>query len=376
MGEQSGGMDMKRMVSVLCIVVVLISFVACTNKTNQPSPVVAGQASEAATETVATPSPTIACIYAELTSEFWGIAANGANTALKELKASGKISGDSYLAAPSLARDVEQQKVLIDEAIAKKVDGIVLSAANADEIGIHLSNTMVNLADGGIPIIAIDCSITVPDTFDCVVSTNKMDIALMSMECGKIAAESVDKNGDYVYIEIDTSSSGLWDRFRGAVEWLEKNASDMHRLDIADDGIFWASPAGGIDSIQPFIEEELLEKIAKDTNLVILAATEPYTIEACKAIKESGIQRTGKTMVIGFGFSQQMYDHIKIGEVYGTVGQNPYLMGYESVYMMAEYLVDNKRLEEFTYVPFTVVTQNNLETEEVKEYLQVMEISI
>ena len=153
----------------------------------------------------------------------------------------------------------------------------------------------------------------------------------------------------------------------------------MRRIGVAYDGVFWVSPVEGahdISTIKPFIENELLREVDETTDIAIIMGTEAYTIEVCKAIKELDIERTGKTMVIGFDFSQAMYDLIKTGEVYGTVGQNPYLMGYESVYMMMKHLTIGRELAEFAYIPFTVVKQDNLETEEVKTYLRMMEIEI
>ena len=59
--------------------------------------------------------------------------------------------------------------------------------------------------------------------------------------------------------------------------------------------------------------------------------------------------------------------------LYGSVGQNPYLMGYNAVYAMCDYLRDGK-VEMNQIVPYTIVTKNNLESEEVKAYLASMKI--
>ena len=212
----------KTLIILLCLSIVTLLVGGCS-KSNVDISSGVGEIEESAT---ALRPPTIACIYVELTGEFWGIAANGANAVLEELKADGKISGDSYLVAPSTSGDIEQQKVLIDEAINKKVDGIVLSAAHADEIGAYLSDSMPNLADGGIPIIAIDRSISVPDTFDCVVSSVMADTWAMGNGCGELAMEALGGNGEYICIAQNPWNCCWENRATGAIDFIEK----MHQI--------------------------------------------------------------------------------------------------------------------------------------------------
>lgn len=77
--------------------------------------------------------------------------------------------------------------------------------------------------------------------------------------------------------------------------------------------------------------------------------------------------------VVGFDFSKTGMSLIQNDVLYGAVGQNPYLMGYNAVYAMCDYLRDGE-IEMDQIVPYCVVTKNNLETEEVKAYLASMKI--
>ena len=61
--------------------------------------------------------------------------------------------------------------------------------------------------------------------------------------------------------------------------------------------------------------------------------------------------------------------------MYGTVGQNPYLLGRESTYLLCDYLA-GKQIEELVYIPYCVVTKNNLQTKEVVDYCNSMGISL
>lgn len=363
---------MKKVLAlVLCLMMAMMVFVACKGGDKDPvdssKPTTSGSAPS-------TDAPTLALIYSEQTGDFWGIVANGGNKALEELKADGKISGDSYLLAPGNGSDPTQQMELIDAAINEKVDGIVLSPSNADQVGTHVSDKMKNLADGGIPIIVIDRSLTVPESFDCVVSSVMADTWKMGEACGKLAQEALDGKGEYICIGIDPANKNWENRTTGAIDYLEKNAPDMKRAKVGDDGIFWVSPAGGSAVLLPFVQDTLTQ-MDKATDVVFLTTTEGFTNEVLSGVKEVKGNRTGKTLIVGFDFSETGYGLITGGDLYGTAGQNPYLMGYNSAFLMVDYL-NGKKLEEFTYVPFTVVDESNLESTEVQDYLKSMNIEI
>ena len=61
--------------------------------------------------------------------------------------------------------------------------------------------------------------------------------------------------------------------------------------------------------------------------------------------------------------------------MYGAVGQNPYMMGYNSAYLICDYLAGTE-VPEVAYVPYCVVTKDNLNSEEVKTYLASMKIEL
>ena len=366
---------MKKVLAlVLCLMMAMMLFVACKSDGGKtPAPSGEANTSVAPTGDSGDP-PTLALIYSEHTGDFWGIVAIGGNKALEELKADGKISGDSYLLAPGQSGDPTQQMELIDAAIIAKVDGIILSPSNADQVGTHVSDKMKNLDEGGIPIIVIDRSLNVPDTFDCVISSAMADTWAMGQELGKMAAEALDGKGTYVCIGIDPANKNWENRSTGACDWLDKNAPDMKRADVADDGIFWASVAGSGTTI-PFVQDTLTQ-MDKSIDVVFLTSTEAGTNDTLAAVKEAKGNRTGKTMIVGFDFSETGYGLITGGDLYGTCGQNPYLMGFDSTYVMYKYLAEDVVPGEFTYIPYTVVKHDNLDSDEVKDYLESMKIEI
>ena len=65
--------------------------------------------------------------------------------------------------------------------------------------------------------------------------------------------------------------------------------------------------------------------------------------------------------------------NIESGAMYGAMGQNPYLMGYDSTYMMCDYL-SGKELDPEATVPYQVVTVNNITSDEVQAYMKTMNL--
>ncbi len=178
---------MKRVLSiVLVLVLVMMAFVAC-KKTEEPSE--SGSPSDTSTASPGESNPytsdwEIANVYSEITGDFWGIVYNGCIAALEELSAYG-IKG--YCLAPANSADYTLQMDLIDAAVLKGVDGIILSPVNADAIGTYVSDHFTE--QKGTPIIVIDRSLDSDSKW--IVSSVMADAYKMG-GCGKIAVEMME----------------------------------------------------------------------------------------------------------------------------------------------------------------------------------------
>ena len=109
--------------------------------------------------------------------------------------------------------------------------------------------------------------------------------------------------------------------------------------------------------------------------LAFLTTTEAGTNKVAAMISEVSEDRQKELFIIGYDFSKTGYELIINGVLYGTVGQNPYMMGYNSTYLMCDYL-SGVEIEEVSYVPYCIVTSTNMDTPEVKEYFESMKLDI
>ena len=85
-----------------------------------------------------------------------------------------------------------------------------------------------------------------------------------------------------------------------------------------------------------------------------------YNPPACiDAIKEAN--KLGQIKVVGFDEQDTFLKAIQDGHAYGTISQQPWKYGYESVKMLKEILDGKMPESEFLVVPFLVVTKENVD---------------
>lgn len=350
---------------VLAVAMVLTMFVACKKEEEKSS------ASEVSQSLVSEPGSSstdagygsykIANIYGTITGDYWGIVYNGCMAALDELKAAYGVDG--YCIAPGNGNDYTQQMELIEAAVLKEVDGIVLSNSNADSIGAFVTDYFNE--DNWTPIILIDRSLN--SDSDVIVSKLMSPTYEMGQEEAKLAIEVTGGKGNYVALGIGPENQNWVDRSMGAIDYLNENAPEM--VSLTGEEPYWMAQ---VDEVQQlgFCQDTIT---ANPGPMVFICSTEGYTNIAVAAISEVSAERQAEIQVVGFDFSKTGMSLIQNDVLYGAVGQNPYLMGYNAVYAMCDYLRDGE-IEMDQIVPYCVVTKNNLETEEVKAYLASMKI--
>ena len=354
----------KFFAMVLALLMVVTMVVGCGKKEEEQSSVigssVVSEAGSSAEESAGYDAYNIANIYGSITGDYWGIVYNGCTTALEELEAAYGVTG--YCVAPANSEPTAQMD-LIEAAVIKGVDGIVLSNVNADSIGTFVDDYFNE--DNWTPIILIDRSMN--STSDVVVSKLMSPTYEMGQKAGEIAIEALDGKGTYCCLGISPENENWVARSKGAKDYITENAPDM--VSVNDDHAFW---------METVLEDQRLQYISDVITsnpgpLVFVCATEGYTNNAVAMINEVSEERRKEISVVGFDFSKTGMSLMEEGYLYGSVGQNPYLMGYNAVYAMCDYLRDGE-IEMDQIVPYCVVKQDNLESPEVQEYLASMKI--
>lgn len=233
-------------------------------------------------------------------SEFFNWAYGGMQDAAKLLGANIKTE----LRGPA-TWDASQEARAIEQLIAKGVSGILVTAGDATTL-----NPAINkAASRGIPVITFDSD--APDSKRlCFAGTNNYEAGRVA---GKAMAEWLNGKGE-VGISTFPGPNHLVERIRGFKDGLK--GSNVKVVATAND-------EGKVAMAETAITALL--QAHPEIDAVFAAHGNPGP-GAVAAVKNVG--KEGKIQIMGFDFGMPVVEAIEKGQIRGTVGQNPYLMGF------------------------------------------------
>ena len=252
-------------------------------------------------------------------ASFWDICKVGAEHAGKELDV------DVEILLPSSGVD---QKNKMEDALSRGVDGI--AAAVIDPV--NQSEFFDEVAER-VEFITMDTD--APD------SKRKVFIGVDNYEagrmCGKLVKEAIPDGGDVVLfigrLEQDNSKR----RRQGVIDELLGRSNDSSRYDPPGDVVkgdkysVLATITDQFDRAKGKANvEDMLTKHPDVACMVGLFAYNPPLI--LEALSQSG--KLNKVKVVGFDEDDSTLQGIKDGTVHGTIVQNPYEYGFQSVKML------------------------------------------
>jgi ribose transport system substrate-binding protein len=302
----------------------------------------AGDAGKTGADSAAKPGQkTFAMIPKGLTHVFWQTVHAGGDRGGKEFGYNIKWDGAQK------ESDTSGQIAVVENAIAAKVDGILLAPLDKSA----LSNVIKKAKEANIPVVLFDSAADVPE--DSYVSFTATD----NRKGGELAAERLIKSGvtsgKVGMIMMAANAASVNDRENGFEEYLKKNAPGIKIV---------KSNFGMSDRAKSQqVTEDLL---TKDPDVVaIYAPAEPTIVGAFQAVKNRNL--LGKIKLIGFDITPQLDEAVVKGEIDALVLQNPENMGYSAVKAMHEHLTGKSPAKSID-TGSVVMTKENAETPEVK----------
>lgn len=253
---------------------------------------------------------------------FWTIAEKGALDAAKDFNAEVKV-----IMPPKGAAD---QKRMVQEVLAQGIDGMAISPIDPDNQG--------DLMDE----IAKRTRLITHDS-DAPKSKRLVFIGVENYAagrmCGMLVKKAMPKGGTVMIFVGRLSQANARLRRQGLIDALMDRSNDPKRYDQPGKGEIKGKKYTILDTRTDDFDyvkakSQAQDAIAKYPNLgcmVGLFAYNPPNILA--AVKEAG--KLGKLRIVGFDERAQTLQGIKDGHVYGTIVQNPYRYGYESVRVLA-----------------------------------------
>ncbi len=251
---------------------------------------------------------------------FWTIAEKGCAAA------AAKYGADYEVKMPPKG-GVAEQKNIIQNLLTRGVDGIAISPldpANQTEIlNEAAANTNLITHDSDAPLSKRLCFIGV-------------DNYSAGRACGKLVKEVLPAGGKLMMFVANIEQNNAKARRQGVIDELLDRSNDPTRFDApgtelkSADGKFIILDTRTDQADYAKALQNAQDALAKYPDLAGMVGLFAYNTPNClQALKSANM--LGKIKLIGFDENEKTLQGIIDGEVYGTVVQNPYMYGFESV---------------------------------------------
>jgi len=260
--------------------------------------------------------PTVAYVTNGIAS-FWVIAEQGVKAGGEKYGANAK----AYMPAEGVA----DQKRIIEDLLTRGVDGIAISPIDPANQG-----DLINHA----------CEVTKVITHDSDAPGTKrlcyigMDNYMAGRMCGKLVKEAMPEGGSVMILIGRLEQDNARRRRQGVIDELLDREPDPSRYDAPGEklrGKKYAIVGTMTDQFDRAKGKANAEDaIARYPDLGCMVGLFAYNPPLClEALKQSG--KAGKIKLVAFDEADETLAAIQDGTCFGTVVQNPYMYGMESV---------------------------------------------
>jgi len=284
---------------------------------------------------------------------FWNTAAAGVRAAAKELDIECEV-----LMPP---KGLIDQKRMLESLLARGIDGIAISPVDARN-----QVAMLDEAAARCPVITHDSD--APDSKRlCFVG---MDNYKAGRAAGKLVKEAIPAGGKIMIFVGRLEQLNAQQRRQGVVdEVLDRPPQTLDKLKYDPPGTMLAGPKYTVlDTRTDNFDYARAKANAQDAmastpDLACMVGLFAYNTPNClEAAKEAG--KTGKIKIVGFDEQNATLQGIIDGHIHGTVSQQPYYYGYESVRILKGLANGEKSVlppSGFHEVPIVEVRKANVE---------------
>jgi ribose transport system substrate-binding protein len=267
-------------------------------------------------------------------ADFWTIARKGTEQAAAEL-AGATVEfrlGDGTAAA---------QKRIVDDLLAKGVDGIAISPVDpANQTGM--------LNDAARQTVVFTHDSDAPDSRrECYVGT---DNVAAGREAGGLIKEALPQGGRIAVFVGKLDARNAQERLQGIKEAIA--GSTISIIDVRTD-----------DTDQVRAKANVSEMLVSHPDVAALIGLWSYNGPAIlSAVRDAG--RIGQVKIIAFDEDDETLTGVKSGAIVGTVVQQPYEFGYRSMTLLARALDGDRSgipASHQVFIPTQVIRQNTVD---------------
>jgi ribose transport system substrate-binding protein len=241
------------------------------------------------------------------TSDFWTIARKGTEKAQAELpnvEIEFKINSELTAAG---------QQRIVDDLLAKGVDGIAISPVDPKN-----QTQLINRAASQALVFTQD-SDAPSSNRACYIGT---DNEAAGRQAGQLVKEALPEGGRIMVFVGTMDAQNAQDRYRGLKQALE--GAKVEIIDVRTDGG---------ESVNA--KRNAADTLVKYPDIAGMVGLWAYNGPAILgAVKEAG--KIGKVKIVAFDEEDATLAGIKEGAIYGTIVQQPFEFGYQSMIKLAK----------------------------------------
>lgn len=294
-------------------------------------------------------------------ANFWTYAKAGATAGANEFN----VDVDIRMPADGIV----DQKQIIEDLLVRGVDGIAISPIDADN-----QNRQINEACEATHLITHDSD--APDTDRlCYVGMDNYEAGRM---VGELVKEALPDGGEVMLFIGRLGQENAKRRRQGVIDELLDRPYNPENYDApgkelaGDRYTIVDTRTDGFDLTKARANAE--DTITSYPNLRAMVGLFAYNPPAClKALEEAG--KTDEIKLIAFDEDEATLAAIREGSCHGTVVQNPYRYGYESVRILAGLARGDKSVlpeNGFLNIPARTIRKDNVDEFEAQlnEYMK------
>lgn len=290
-------------------------------------------------------------------ADFWRIAEAGCRDASKDLGIEVNVRMPPRATA-------DEQKRIVEDLITAGIDGLAITVLDADN-----QTEWLNSVAERIPLVIHDA--------DAPNANRLMYIGMNNYKagraCGQLVKQALPSGGNVALFIGRMEQDNSRYRRQGVIDELlhrDRDASYYQSQAKSWDDTEGVIEGNGFNILATIVAGNFEESQAKAEDAIntypdmnMMVGLFEYNPPAClQAIKKAGKQ--GVIQVVGFDENAVTLQAIKDGECVGTVVQNPYQYGYESVRVLTQILRGDKSVIPESHeldIPARAITQENVD---------------
>jgi ribose transport system substrate-binding protein len=268
------------------------------------------------------------------TSDFWTIARKGTEKADAEL-------ADATVEFRMGDGTAAEQKRIVDDLLAKGVDGIAISPVDP-------VNQTGMLDDAAARAVVFTHDSDAPNSKrECYVGT---DNVAAGRQAGELIKEALPQGGKIALFVGQLDARNAQERLQGIKEAIAGTKIEI--LDIRTD-----------ETDRVRAKANVSETLIRHPDVAGLVGLWSYNSPAIlNAAREAG--KAGKIKIIAFDEETETLTGVKSGEIIGTVVQQPFEFGYQSMMLMSKVLAGDRSgipASRQLFIPTMVIRQDTVD---------------